>query len=124
LSTLAIAGHFGDRKLRETEAVMNPIRTIRRSASILAGLAGALLASIITASAAFASTSAQLPPPPPGLNKHPPLAPAHVHTALAVGAPGWQIAAIAAGAAVLAAVLAVFLSRARAARRHVTASAA
>jgi ABC-type antimicrobial peptide transport system permease subunit len=106
------------------EAVMNPIRIIRHSAGILAGLAGALLASIITASAAFASTSAHLPPLPPGLNKHPPLTPAHVHTALAAGMPGWQIALIAVGAAVLAAVFAVFLSRARAARRHVTASAA
>jgi hypothetical protein len=103
---------------------MNPIHSIRRSAGILAGLAGALLASIITASAAFASTSGNLPPLPPGLNKHPPLTPAHVHTALAPGMPGWQIAAIVAGAAVLAAILAVFLSRARAARRHVTASAA
>jgi hypothetical protein len=102
---------------------MNPIHIVRRSAGILAGLFGALLASVITASAAFASTSS-LPPLPPGVNKHPPVTPAHVHPALAAGMPGWQIAAIAAGAAILAAVLAVFLSRAWATRRHVTPSAA
>jgi len=38
--------------------------------------------------------------------------------------PGWQITLIAAGAALAAAVLAVLLDRARAARRSVTARAA
>jgi hypothetical protein len=35
--------------------------------------------------------------------------------------PGWQITLIVAGAALLTAVLAVLLDRARAARRHITA---
>jgi biopolymer transport protein ExbB/TolQ len=69
-----------------------------------------------------------MPPPEPalqpGLNKHPPLAPAHVHAALAGGMPGWQIALIAVGAALLAAVLAVLLHRVWAARRSLAARGA
>jgi hypothetical protein len=76
------------------------------------------------------------PPGPPGWNKHPPLPlghevgpvyqvpariPAH---AVAGGMPGWQITLIAAGAALLAAALAVLVYRMRAARRRVTVSAA
>ena len=49
---------------------MNPIRCIRRVAGVLAGLAGALLASAAAAPAAFASGPR---PVPPGWNKHPPL---------------------------------------------------
>jgi len=63
------------------------------------------------------------PPGPPGWNKHPPL-PAHAHTLVAGGMPGWQIALIAAGAALLVAALAVLVYRMRAARRRVTVSAA
>ena len=107
-------------------------------AGVLAGLA-ALLASITSGPAAFASplradppgwfkrpsVPVHLPPVPPGWTKHPPLpGPAHVHTALADGMPGWQITLVAAGAAVLAAVLAVLEMRMRAARRRVTASTA
>lgn len=52
------------------------------------------------------------------LEPHPPLpGPAHVHAALAGGVPGWQITLITAGAAVLAAVLAVLGRRTRAVRR-------
>jgi hypothetical protein len=47
-----------------------------------------------------------------------------VHTVVTGGTPGWQIALIAAGAALLAAILAVSLDRARAARRHVSAPSA
>ncbi len=110
---------------------------IRRSATILAGLASALLAAITTASAALASTSPGPagpaapglapvnPPRPPGWNKHPPLpGPARVHAALATGMPGWQITLIAIGAAVLAAAVAVLINQARTARRHATTSAA
>jgi hypothetical protein len=98
---------------------MNPIRTIRRLAVLLAGLGGAVLAFLATASAAFAAVN----PLPPGWNKHPPLAPAHVHAALASGMPGWQIALIAVGAAIVAAVIAVLIDRAWTGRHHVTASA-
>jgi hypothetical protein len=108
---------------------MNPIRHLRRVAAALAGLAGALLAFAAAAPAAFAS--GQPPPPrPPGWNKHPPLPPGHLHqpvhqapvpapahTVVIGGMPGWQIALIAAGAALLAAIAAVAVYRAWAARR-------
>ena len=45
-----------------------------------------------------------------------------VYSIVADGMPGWQITVIAVGAAVTAAVVAVFLDRARAARRRVAAS--
>jgi hypothetical protein len=51
--------------------------------------------------------------PPPG-----------IHAVVAGGTSGWQITLIAAGAALLAAVVAVLLNRARAARRHKTAPSA
>jgi hypothetical protein len=59
--------------------------------------------------------------------KHPePFAPApvHAHTAVIGGMPGWQITLIAVAAAVLAAVLAVALDRARTARQQVGATTA
>jgi hypothetical protein len=99
---------------------MNPIRHIRRVAGVLAGLAGALLAFAAAAPAAFASGPRPLPP---GWNKHPPL-PAHFHTVVVGGMPGWQITLIAVGAALLAAALAVLLDRAWAARRRATATTA
>jgi hypothetical protein len=43
----------------------------------------------------------------------------HVHTVVVGGTPGWQIALIAASAALLAAIIAVLLDRARTAR-HTT----
>jgi len=77
------------------------------------------------------------PPRPSGWNKHPPLplghevgpvypVPARVpaHAVATGGMPGWQIALIAAGAALLVAALAVLVYRMRAARRRVTVSAA
>ena len=94
---------------------MKHIRTIRRLAGILAGLAGALLASITAVPAAFGSTS----PGPAG----PAVPLISTHAVLTGGMPGWQITLIAVGAALLAAATAVFLDRARAGR-HVTTSAA
>jgi hypothetical protein len=114
------------------EVTMNHIRRIRRSAGSPAGLASLLLASITPAPTALASQlrpdppwwlthwalPVHLPPEPPGFFKHPPLRhQAHVHAALADGAPGWQIALITVAAAVLAAA-AILLGRALAARRH------
>ena len=124
---------------------MNPIRYIRRLAAALAGLAGALLALGAGAPSAFARP---WPPPnpgggpagsvipghlPPGWNKHPPLPVGHVvgpvhkvpvQTVTAGGMPGWQIALIAIGAALLAATAAVLAYRAWTARcRPVTAAA-
>jgi len=50
-----------------------------------------------------------------------PMQPLRVHTIVAGGMPGWQIALIAIGAAILAAALAVTLDRARTAHRQLTA---
>jgi hypothetical protein len=79
---------------------------------------------------------AAAPPLPPGWNKHPPLplghihepvhqapVPVPVHIAVIGGLPGWQITLIAAGAALLAAAVAVLAYRALATRRK-TATAA
>ena len=82
---------------------------IRRLVGILAALATTLLAAAMTAPAAFAK-----PIPPPGDGGAPPPTP----TVIIGGMPGWQIALIAIAAAILAAAVAVFLDRARAARRH------
>jgi hypothetical protein len=107
---------------------MNPIRYIRRLGAALAGLACTLLALGAGAHSAFASPLSLAPPEhgpagsvipghlPPGLHKHPPL-PVQVHTVIPGGMPGWQIALIAAGAALLAAAVAVLAYRAWAARR-------
>jgi len=80
---------------------------------------------------------AAAPPLPPCWNKHPPMplghihqpvhqapVPGPVHTAVIGGMPGWQITLIAAGAALLAAVLVVIADRARAAQRRQMAGAA
>ena len=110
------------------EIVMNPIRHIRRVVAALAGLACAWLGIAIAAPAAFAAT--RVPPPvsgspgisvlhePPGWTKHPPLPAGHVtvpvyqvHTIVASGMPGWQIALIAVGAALFAAAAAVLADR-------------
>jgi hypothetical protein len=102
---------------------------IRRIAAILSGLVASVLVVLTGATAAFAydlppsggggaTTSATLPPLPPGLTKHPPL-PAQAHVAVIGGMPGWQIALIA--IAIVAAALAVTLDRARTAHRQLTA---
>jgi hypothetical protein len=102
---------------------MTPICRIRRVAGVLAGLACAWLGLAFAAAAAFA-TGPPMPGPagyltptaePPGWNKHPPLPPGHihqpvhqpsipvpVHTVVIGGRPGWRIALIAIGAALVA----------------------
>jgi hypothetical protein len=113
---------------------------IRRILAALAGMALALAA----APAAFASLPphgggpADTPGPPvvypctpecsPGLDKRLILSHAHrtgavyrLHTVVASGMPGWQIALIAIGAALAAATAAVLADRARMARKaHAT----
>ena len=111
---------------------MNPIRQIRRIAGVLAG-ACALLA-LAAASPAMAARipvpdpGAGVPEPYPGANLPPAPVPPQIHavtrTVLAGGMPGWQITLITVSAALLAAVVAVLADRARAARRHVIATAA
>jgi hypothetical protein len=95
---------------------MNSIRCVRRFAGVLAGLACALAALAVAAPAALASI------PPPGISPAtdvvtPPV-PVINQAVVAGGMPGWQITVIAVGAAVLAAIAAVLLDRARTARRH------
>ena len=93
-------------------------------ASVLAGLAGALLASAAAVPAALAGTNPI--PDPPGYIGDPyigtaPVAPVPattVHVISTGGMPGWQITLIVIGAVLLAATIAVLLARARATRRN------
>lgn len=80
---------------------------IGRLIGVLAGLAGALVA---FGAATPEALAVRLPPPGGGSGS--------VSPALTVagGMPGWQTTLIAIGAALLAAITAVFLDRARAAR--------
>jgi len=111
---------------------MNPIRNVRRVAGVLAGLACAWLGLAMAAPAAFAVTHPTPGPAGyltrgiPGLRVPPPGPPSavQVHTVVVGGMPGWQIALIAIGAALLAAIAAVLADRARAARRRPAAVAA
>jgi Domain of unknown function len=91
---------------------MNRIRHIRRLAGILAGLAGALLASAVAAPVAFASRV-----PPPGSYGGTVQASPQEHTVVVGGMPGWQIFLIALAAALFAATMAVLADRARTSRR-------
>jgi hypothetical protein len=122
---------------------MNGIRHIRRIAGVLAGLACAVLG---LAPAAFATphpipppggaagynTPAPLAPGPqqpyPGANLPPARVPTQIHavthTVVIGGMPGWQIALIAIGAALLAATVAVLADRARTGRLKSAAAAA
>ena len=106
---------------------MKRFHIIGRLAVIVAGLAGAVLAlSAGAAQAALAEGAVHGHPmqgEPPGLYKHPPL-PAHAHAAVAGGMPGWQIALIVAGAALLIGALVVTVYLMRGARRRVTVRAA
>jgi hypothetical protein len=96
---------------------MNPIHRIRRLAVVLAG---AVLASAAAAPAALAINR----PLPDGRPSFVPTIPAMSAATAAVaagGMPGWQIALIALGAALLAATIAVILDRTLAARKvHAT----
>ena len=108
---------------------MNAIRRIRRLVSVLAGLAGVLLASAAAVPAAFAGTN-PIPNPTgyvgdPHIGTAPvmPVPAATVRVISTGGMPGWQITLIAIAAALLAAVVAVLLDRARAIRRNAVTAA-
>jgi hypothetical protein len=101
---------------------MKPIHSIRRAASILTGLAAAVLA-CSAAPAALAAPAGIGPVGGSPASLSPP-APAQIHTIITGGMPGWQITLIAAAAAILTAAAAVILDRARTARRHPTAPTA
>ena len=110
---------------------MNPVRQIRRIAGVLAG-ACALLA-VAAASPALAARIPDpalwvgVPEPYPGANLPPAPVPPQIHavtrTVVAGGMPGWQITLIAVGAGLAAAIAAVMLDRARAARKAASAIA-
>jgi hypothetical protein len=97
---------------------MNPIRHICRVAGVLTGLACAWLGLAVAAPAAFAVG----PPPPVGPNGY--IVPVPIHIVVIGGMPGWQIAQIAAGAALVAATVAVMADRAWGARRETVTGAA
>ncbi len=109
---------------------MNRIQRLRRVAATLTGLALAWLGLAVAAPAAFARI---IPPPgdmgsvpaSAGLGTVPPSGTVTVTRTVVVGGmPGWQIALIAAGAALLAGALAVLAYRALAAHRKPAMSAA
>jgi hypothetical protein len=112
---------------------MNRIRRIRRLTAVLAALAFAWLGAALAAPAAFAATG-RFPPLDGGSPEKAvlpaPLA-AHIHqlapqtpgpvplrTVIVGGMPGWEIALIAIGAALVAAAATVLLDRTRTTRRH------
>ena len=97
---------------------MNPIRHIRRALAVLAGLTAAVLA--LGAAPAFA----RLAPPDPAGYVAPASVPAPVRTIVVGGMPGWQIALIAVGAALIAAALAILADRMLASRRQAVTAAA
>jgi hypothetical protein len=83
---------------------------LRRLLAVLAGITAALLASVATIPAAFASVE-----PDPARTPH---------AVTAGGTPGWQTALIALGAVVVLAAAAVLLDRVTATRRTAPAPAA
>jgi hypothetical protein len=105
--------------VRVKENIMNPIHRIRRLAGVLAGV---LLALAAAAPAALAGNRPLPDGRPAFVPTYPATSPATVVVA-AGGMPGWQIALIAIGAALVAATVAVILDRALAARKvHATAA--
>jgi hypothetical protein len=92
---------------------MKIIRRIFRPAAFLTA-ATAVLVACSAAAPAFARI---VPPPAGGGQIAPSPAPPVVHTVTVGGTPGWQIALLMAGTAVLAAAAAVLVERIRTARR-------
>jgi hypothetical protein len=97
---------------------MTIIKRFRRLTAVLAGLGFAMLAS---AAAASAATTTLTPPGGGGGGTGP--APV-VQTVVVGGMPGWQIALITIGAALVAAIAAVLVDRARSARQRLVTSTA
>ena len=121
-------GKTGDHHVRHLHRRETRPRTVprqatpRRLAAALAAVTGALLASTASVPAAFAAT---IPGPPPGGadrgHRRPRPAVQVINTG---GMAGWQMTLIALGAALAAAVVAVLLDRALAARRATSATTA
>jgi len=94
---------------------MHIIKSLSRLGVVLTTLGVVALGFVGRASAA----SAMVPRSGGGAegNGHIPITPPAVHTVVVGGMPGWQIAAIAVVAALVAAIAAVLLDRSRAVRR-------
>ena len=94
---------------------MHIIKSLSRLGVVLTTLGVIALAVVGRASAA----SAMVPRSGGGAegNGHIPITPPAVHTVVVGGMPGWQIAAIAIVAALVAAVAAVLIDRSRSVRR-------
>jgi hypothetical protein len=103
------------------EIVMSRTQCIRRLIRVLAGLTGVLLASAAAVPAAFAGPIPDQPrwvgDPYIGTTPVAPVPATPVHVINTGGMPGWQIALIAIGAALLAAAVAVLVYRAWSSRR-------
>jgi hypothetical protein len=104
---------------------MNRIRRIRRHVAVLAGLAVTWLGLAVAAPAAFAQ-NAMIPVPTGGGGDDTPVPAVQTITRVVMvgGMPGWQIALIAAGAALFAAAAALLGYRLLATRRQSAAAAA
>jgi hypothetical protein len=89
------------------------MKHIRRYAAILTGLFGALV--VFGAAPAFAMIPGAGGGPDGAAS--PAIPPAVVHTVVVGGTPGWQIALIAIGSALVAAAAAILADRARTRRR-------
>jgi hypothetical protein len=116
--TLALADRYEPKEIAMTRLHQH----IRRAAAILAGLTG-LAAALVASGATPALAGIRIPDPGGYVGVTPPLTPTVTRTVVVGGMPGWQIALIAAGAALLAATVAVLLDRARATHRKATMSA-
>ena len=95
---------------------MNRIPRIRRAVAAVAGLAIAVLGLAVAAPAAFA----RVVPPSGGSPRFtaPAAAPSVTRIVVVGGTPGWEIALIAAGTALIVGALAVLADRARTAHRR------
>jgi hypothetical protein len=108
-------------RLRSGIATWKADVRLGRLATVLATVISGPLASVAAATAAFANP---IPVGDGGTNPVAPVPASTVRVITAGGLAGWQIALIAAGAALAAAAAAVFLDRKRAGRRGVTATTA
>jgi len=89
---------------------------------------GVVLTTLGIVALIFAGNASAMGPQPGGGgaegNGHVPIVPPVVHTVVVGGMPGWQIAAIAIAAALVAAIAAVSLDRTRPVRRRLYSPAA
>ena len=115
--------HLSRRETQLRTAARHAAARLRRLAAVLATVACGLLASAAIVPAAFAYGIPQ-PGGPGGLTPATPALATTVPVVTAGGMAGWQITLIALGAALVAAIAAVLLDRALAARRAASATIA